>query len=409
VQGVPNNRAQGVLSNVNSYETIVLGLGAMGSAAAYQLARKGRRVLGIDQYAPPHAHGSTHGDTRITRLAIGEGEQYTPLVLRSHEIWREIERETGARLLATQGGLIISSAAKRATTHVEAFYANTVGAARKYNIPHELLDAQQIRHRFPQFKVRNGEVGYFEPDAGFLRPEECVRAQLKLAQHHGAQIHTGEKVLSFDATPSSVTVVTDRGTYSAGDLMVSAGPWLPRLLDERWSPRFRIFRQVLFWFDIEGPITPFLPERFPIFIWELQGAAQAIYGFPALDGPHGGVKIASEQFGVETTPESVDAKVSEPEIRAMYDTYVAPNLSGVSGKCLRAVTCLYTVTPDFGFVIDTHPDFERVLVVSACSGHGFKHSAAIGEALAERIIDGASRLDLGGFTIKRFGNPPLSA
>ena len=394
--------ATGELSTGNTFETIVLGLGAMGSATVHQLSRKRHRVLGIDQYAPPHAHGSTHGDTRITRLAIGEGEQYTPLARRSHELWREVERQTGTRLLTTQGLLVISSPAKTAFTHVEAFYENTVAAAKKYGIPHQLLDAEQIRRRFPQFRVRDDEVGYFEMDAGFLRPEECVRAQLTLAQHHGAEIHTGEKVLGFDATPSRVTVTTDRGAYSAGHLIMTAGPWLPGLLGEPWSRCFSISRQVLCWFDIEAAAAAFLPERFPVFIWELQGAAQAIYGFPAVDGPHGGVKIATEQFQSETTPETVDRNIGEHEIGAIYETYVAPNLSGVSGKCLRAVTCLYTVTPDFGFVIDTHPDFERVLVVSPCSGHGFKHSPAIGEALSQLIVDGASRFDLSGFTIKRF-------
>jgi sarcosine oxidase len=393
--------AKGALSSVNSFETIVLGLGAMGSAAVHQLSRKKHRVLGIDQYAPPHEHGSTHGDTRITRLAIGEGEQYTPLALRSHELWREIERQTGTRLLTTPGALILSSPATTAVTHVEGFYENTLAAAKKYGIAHELLDAQQIRLRFPQFRVRDDEVGYFEMDAGFVRPEACVRAQLKLAQHHGAEIHTGEKVLGFDASPSSVRVATDRGAYSAGHLIVTAGPWLPGLLGEPWSRCFRVSRQVLFWFDMQNAAA-FVPERFPVFIWELQDAAQGIYGFPAIDGPRGGVKIATEQFRTETTPESVDAKVGAHESRAMYDMYVAPNLSGLSAKCLRAVTCLYTVTPDFGFVIDTHPDFERVLIVSPCSGHGFKHSPAIGEALAELIRDGASRLDLSGFTIERF-------
>src|SRR5580692_10504360 len=160
------------------YQAIVIGLGAMGSAALYQLAKRGASVLGIDRYAPPHVHGSSHGDTRITRLAIGEGEHYTPLARRSHEIWREIEKETGADLLTVTGGLILSSPTKTAFTHVEDFFENTLAAARKHGIAHELLDAGEIRKRFPQFAVRNDEVGYFEKEAGFLRPEECVRSQL---------------------------------------------------------------------------------------------------------------------------------------------------------------------------------------------------------------------------------------
>ena len=384
------------------FDTIVLGLGAMGSAAVYQLAKKGNKVLGIDQFAPPHAYGSTHGDTRITRLAIGEGAHYTPLAIRSHEIWREVERETGATLLTANGGLIISSRAPRAFTHVEGFFANTLAAAKKFAIDHELLDAPEIRRRFPQFNVRDDEVGYFERDAGFLRPEECVRAELWLARRHGAAIHAGETVRGFDATSSGVDVVTDRATYHAGRLIVAAGPWLSRWLRADRASLLKIYRQTLFWFDIRGPIDAFASDRFPVFIWELQGEPQGIYGFPAIDGPGGGLKVASEDFGATTTPDSVDRDVTDGEKRAMYENYVAPNLPGVGARCLRATTCLYTVTPDFGFVIDAHPEFERVFVASPCSGHGFKHSAALGEALAERVVDGASRLDLDPFRWSRF-------
>src|SRR5665213_4254770 len=152
------------------HDVIILGLGAMGSAATFQLAKRGARVLGIDRYAPPHSFGSTHGDTRVTRLAIGEGEHYTPLVKRSHEIWREIEHETGADLLCTNGGLVISSNSNPASTHVKGFFQNTVDAAHKHGIAYELLDATEIRRRYPMFNVRDDEFGYFEPSAGFVRP-----------------------------------------------------------------------------------------------------------------------------------------------------------------------------------------------------------------------------------------------
>ena len=187
-------------------DAIVLGLGAMGSAALYQLAKRGGKVLGIDRYSPPHALGSSHGDTRITRQAIGEGEQYTPLVLRSNEIWREIEGRTAAALLTVTGGLVISSAAPRALCHVPGFFDNTVAAARKFGIEHELLDAAQVRARFPQFAVRDNEFAYFEPGAGFLRPETCLAAQLSLAEVHGAAIRREEQVLRFSETGSGVKV-----------------------------------------------------------------------------------------------------------------------------------------------------------------------------------------------------------
>ena len=384
------------------FPTIVLGLGAMGSAALYHLARNGQRVLGIDRYSPPHAYGSTHGDTRVTRLAIGEGGEYTPLAIRSHELWRELERASGQRLLTTNGGLIISSSAKVAHCHVDGFFDNTLAAAEKYGIAHEVLDARDIRRRFPHFKVADDECGYFERDAGFARPEQCVRAHLALAEEFGAEIHRGEKVIGFEATAREVTVAADRDRYGADKLVVAAGSWLPSLLDERLARLFAIYRQALFWFDIEGPFAPWLPEHSPIFIWELQGRKQGIYGFPALDGPRGGVKIATESFAATTTPDTVSREVDEEEKQAMYDDYVAPFLSGVSRTCVKALSCLYTVTPDFGFVIDTHPESERVMIVSACSGHGFKHSPAIGEALSEWVIEGKSGIDLRPFAVKRF-------
>jgi sarcosine oxidase len=386
------------------FETIVLGLGAMGSAALCQLARKGNAVLGIDQFAPPHSYGSTHGDTRITRLAIGEGEQYTPLALRSHQLWRELEQETGSTLLTTNGCLIISSRARTSVTHVENFFATTLMAARRYNIAHEVLEAAQIRLRFPQFKVADDEVAYLERDAGFLRPEACVQAQLKVAERLGAAIHRREKVTSFAASRAGVTVTTGRETYAAEKLIITAGPWLPELLSPGLARHFKVYRQLMFWFDVEGPVEAFLPTNCPVFIWELQGRKQGIYGMPAVDGPGGGVKIATEQYGFATTASAAVQTVVDEEQRAMYADYVAPYLASVSNRCLRALSCLYTVTPDFGFVIDAHPETDRVILASPCSGHGFKHSPAVGEALSEWVIDGTTRLDLGTFSLRRFSS-----
>jgi sarcosine oxidase len=369
------------------YDAIVLGLGAMGSAAVYQLAKRGSRVLGIDQFSPPHAFGSSHGDTRITRLAIGEGEQYTPLAMRSHEIWREIEAETGMDLLTTTGGLIVSSVGPRATCHVPGFFENTLAAARRYGIRHDLLDAADIRRRFPQFAVRADEVGYFEHEAGFLRPEACVSAQLLLAERHGVVIHRNEKAIAFDEEKDCVCLRTEHGEYRSRRLVVTAGPWLPGLLGETWAGRFTVRRQVLYWFGVKGAIERFLPDRFPVFIWELAGHAQPIYGFPAIDGSRGGVKIATEQHEVATTPESVRREVEPGEARAMFESQVAPYFPDVSGECVKALSCLYTMTADCHFVIERHPDLPRVTIASPCSGHGFKHSAAIGERLAREVTD----------------------
>jgi sarcosine oxidase len=388
------------------FDAIVLGLGAMGSAALYQLAKRGGKVLGIDRHSPPHALGSTHGDTRITRQAIGEGGQYTPLVLRSNEIWREIEKRTGSSLLTVTGGLVISSAAPHALCHVPGFFDNTVAAARKYDIGHELLDAAQIRVRFPQFAVRDDEFGYFEPGAGFLRPETCVGAQLSLAEVHGAAIHRDEQVLRYSEAGGSVLVETDRGSYRAGRLVVSAGPWIAGLLDHACARHFSVTRQVLHWFDVTVPIERYAPGNFPVFIWELQASRQGIYGFPAIDGAGGGVKVATEQNEKRTTPEAAVREVAELEARVMYDTLVAANLPELSSDCVRSVSCLYTMTPDGHFVVDRHPEMRSVIIASPCSGHGFKHSAAIGEALAELALEGRSTIDLGAFSFSRLAPRP---
>jgi len=382
---------------MKAFDALVLGLGALGSAVLLQLARRGIRVLGVVRLAPPHTQGSSHGETRITRCAIGEGEHFTPLALRSHVLWREIESETGAKLLTTRGVLVLSSPARTSFTHVENFFANTVAAARKYHIAHEILDAEAIRRRYGQFRIRDDEIGYFEPGGGFLRPEACLAAQLELARHHGAEIHVNERVLSFAPRRADVVVTTDKDTYVAGQLVVAAGPWLPELLDASLARHFRIYRQALFWFaDLAGL---FGAGRFPVFIWELSGRRQSIYGFPDIDG--NGVKIATEQFDLATTAAAPGSEVGASEPAAMHAAYVAPFLPQLSATCTRASTCLYTVTADFGFVLDRHPESGRVIIASCCSGHGFKHSPALGEAVAEIIANGRSSIDLRPFEFAR--------
>jgi sarcosine oxidase len=384
---------------LSRYDVIVIGLGAMGSAALYQLAKRGVRVLGIDRFVPPHEQGSSHGDTRITRLAIGEGAHYTPLVKRSHEIWRQIEREIGADLLTQCGELIISGKNRKSSIHVEGFFQNTVDAACAHGVTHELLDASQIRARYPQFNIRDDEIGYFEAEAGFVRPEACIDAQLSLAKRHGAEIRTGETVLSFAPSSNGVAVEADRGTYQADKLIVAAGAWLPKLLGSDFDRLLKIYRQVLSWFAVDDDVAAYELDRFPVFIWELPDSPQGIYGFPAIDG---GIKIATEQYAATTSPEDVDRSVSMAEIAHMHHNYVAPYLKGVRSECVKAKACLYTVTPDAGFILDTLPSSERVVIASCCSGHGFKHSAAIGEALADKVENRAGMLDLSPFRLGRF-------
>ncbi len=197
----------------NSFQTIVIGLGAMGSAATYQLAKRGNQVLGIDQFSPPHVYGSSHGDTRITRQAIGEGSEYVPLVLRSYDLWEEIERETGKKVLSITGGLIMTGV-EGSMRHGSYFFNQTVACAETYGISYHLLDAKEIKKRFPQFKLKGNEKGYFEEKAGYLRPEICIEAQLELAQRYGAELAFDEKVLAFSVNnQDKVVVKTNKGEY----------------------------------------------------------------------------------------------------------------------------------------------------------------------------------------------------
>ena len=387
------------------FDTLVAGLGAAGSSALYQLAKRGVNVLGIDRFSPPHAQGSSHGETRITRLAIGEGPHYTPFAMRSHEIWREIEQATGQELMVTTGGLILSGQTRTAEMHVDHFFENTFEAARKYGIEHQRLDAGAIRKSFPAFNVCDSEVGYFEPSAGYLRPEACIGAQLSLAKTLGAGIALDETILGFEPEPGGIVVHTSRGSHRARNVVLTLGPWLPAFLPPALARHFSVTRQVLFWFEPRVPAACFQPPQFPVFIWEPEGANEAFYGFPALGGASQGVKIATGEYGAATTPENVDRGVTAEEIDAMY-RQVQARLPGLGPNCIRQATCLYTRTADAGFVIDRSPLSDNILIVSPCSGHGFKHSPAVGEAIAELIVDGRSHLDLSKFALARLESRP---
>jgi sarcosine oxidase len=387
---------------MSNFDTIVCGLGAMGSAAVYQLAKRGNKVLGFDQFSPPHAHGSSHGESRIIRQAIGEGEEYVPLVLRSYELWREIENETGKKLLTITGGLTLESQKSEAVMHGRRdFLDQAIRCAAKFDIRHDILDTADIRRRYPQFAVSD-ERAYFEYETGFLRPELCIEAQLHLARKHGVVVQTDEVVVSVESrADSAVTVKTSRGTYCAEKVIITAGPWIARFLPQAYARLFKVSRQVMFWFDIrEDCRSMFAPPAFPIFIWIFgKGGEFGFYGFPTLDGET--FKIATEQFTAVTDPDHAQRAVSMEEEQSMYKDYVQGRLPGISDRCAAAASCLYTTTPDSNFIIDVHPDNARIMIASPCSGHGFKHSAAIGEALAEQVIDGNSKIDISSFSLKR--------
>lgn len=372
---------------LSSCDVAVIGLGAMGSAAIYQLAKRGARVVGIDRFSPPHTFGSSHGETRITREAVGEGADYAPLVRASHRIWRELEGETGEPLLVPSGTLVMASASAPNSHHGKPdFLRRTVEVAQSHAIPHELLDAAEIRRRFPAFVgLRGDEQGYFEPGGGYVRPEAAIRTQIAQAVRLGAHVFTDTRVTGLAPDGSGVRIETDGGAIHAGQVVVAVGPWVDPFLGPALTPAFRVQRQVLHWLEITEPAL--FPAESPVFIWmHGDGDEDYFYGFPPA-ASLGSIKVATEQYATSCDPETVDRSVSVAEVAAMHAHHIAGKLGGVAPRATRSSVCLYTTSRDNGFLIDHHPDLARVLLVSACSGHGFKHSAGIGEAVARHLLE----------------------
>ncbi len=391
------------MASARIFDVAVIGLGAVGSASLYQFARRGHRVLGLDRWNPPHNLGSTHGSTRITRCAVGEGDTYVPLVRRTHQIWREIEAETGEDLLTQCGALVIAAAGNAPTVHgKQDFFRRTVEVARRNGVPHDILNAAEARKRFPQFQLTGDEVAFHEPSGGYVRPERCVAAQLGLAMRFGAEVRPNMHVTHLARSGAGVRITTACGAwFEAGEVVLAAGAWSPKLAGPAVSPFMIPTRQVLHWFEPQDPAR-FSPQRCPVYIWmHGNGAEDAFYGFPLVPGDDG-VKVATEQYRV--TLRDADAlirRVSDAESDSMFDRHLTSRIPGLRPGATRSSACLYTMTPDAEFLISHLPDNDRVLLVSACSGHGFKHSAALGEAVAELVGGSADIGTLSQFSADR--------
>ena len=381
-------------------DIVVIGLGAIGSATLYQLAKRGVRVIGIDRFSPPHDRGSTHGETRLTRLATAEGAAYVPLAFRSREIWRELEALTGETLLTETGGLIIAQGDGGFSHGQPGFLGRTIQIARDHAIAHELLDSAEIRHRYQQFRVTEEERGYFEPTIGVLYPERAVRIQLRLARQHGATLRLNERMLSLQPSATGVTVMTENGRIEAAKAVLASGPWLPGMTGGALGRVATIQRQTLLWFEPDEPAL-YDPACCPIFLWQHgAGPEDYLYGFPLLPGSPG-IKAGTERYSGGIDPDHVERDVPEQEWRGIYHRHIAGRLRGVSDRLVKSTTCLYTVLPDAHFLLDQQTD-ERVIAISACSGHGFKHSPALGEAIAKLALNEASLHP--SFAAARFAN-----
>ncbi len=379
-----------------SYDVIVVGLGGMGSAAAYHLAARGQRVLGLERHTPAHDKGSSHGGSRITRQSYFEDPAYVPLLLRSYELWEQLARDSEEDVISLTGGLFLGRADSLTV-------AGSLRAAREWDLPHELLDAAEVSQRFPTFTLGEDEVALYEAKAGFVRPETTVRAHIALAASAGADLHFSEPVLSWASTAGGVRVTTAVGTYEAGRLVIAPGAWAPQLLADLGVP-ITVERQVMYWFEPLGGVGPYTADKHPIYIHEDPAGTQ-IYGFPAIDGPDRGAKVAFFRRGQVCTPDTIDRQVHDDEIEAMR-AQVDRLLPGLPTLYLDAATCMYSNTADQHFVIAQHPAHDNVTVACGFSGHGFKFVPVVGEVLADLATTGTTAQPIGLFDPRR---PALEA
>ena len=366
------------MSHSRPYDAIVAGVGTMGSAALYHLARRGRRVLGIERFGLAHSRGSMHGHSRIIRLAYHEHPDFVPLLRRAYELWRQLEAEAGTQLLHVTGsleiglpdGLLVSGALR---------------AAREHELPFELLEPADIRRRFPAFEPGADEVGFAQPDGGYLRAEDAVRAHVSLAVAAGAELRLEEPVVDWQASGEGVSVRTALGEYHAARLVLAPGAWAADLL--RLPPGlFVVERQILAWFE---PIRAanLEPGRMPVFIVE-EGDVHH-YGFPAID--ERGLKLGRMHYpGQTVSPDAWNREATAAEA-APLRSFLERRLPDAPGRLLDAQACLFTNTPDRAFLIDLHPAEPNVVVASVCSGHGFKFATVAGEILADLAEGGDTR------------------
>lgn len=365
-------------------DVIVIGLGAMGSSAASQLAQRGARVLGLDRFTPPHAFGSSHGQTRIIREAYFEDPLYVPLVQQAYRLWRELEEQSGSRLLQRTGALMIGPADGVLVRGARL-------SAEQHGLAHELIAADEVVRRFPVLRPEPGMVAVWEPRAGVLFAEACVEAQIAQARAHGAQLRFGERVLGWRADGSGVQVETERGRHHAGRLLITAGAWAPALLPAQVLP-VSIERQVFHWFEPLAEAAAFGISRCPVHLWE-KAPGRYFYGLPDVGD---GVKVGIHHEGAITTAEGVDREVHEHEVTEMR-RLVRRFIPAADGPLRASSVCLYTNTPDGHFWIDRHPEHPQVLIASPCSGHGFKFASVLGLALARWLTEGHPGVELGRF------------
>ena len=374
------------------YDTIVVGVGGMGSAALLHLARRGQRVLGLERFDVPHEYGSSHGITRIIRLSYYEHTAYVPLLRRAYELWRELEAEAGERLLHVTGAVDAGAG----------IFDGSLRSCLDHDLPHEVLDGRELAERFPGFALPPDTPALFQRDGGFLVPERCVVAHVEQALAGGAELRARERVLEWGASGDRVRVRTDRGDYEAERLVVTAGAWAADVA--RLPGLVQAERQVLAWFQ---PLRPelFAPARFPVF--NVQVPEGHFYGFPAHGIP--GFKLGRYHHLDEQVDADTADREPHPRDEEVLRAFTARYFPDAAGPTVALKVCLFENSPDEHFILDRHPESERVVVGAGFSGHGFKFCSVVGEILADLALDGATRHEIEFLRLARFAAAPDAA
>lgn len=371
-------------------DVIVIGGGVMGCAAAYHLAKDGRRVLLLEQFGVVHTRGSSHGPSRIIRLAY-DTEDYVQLARAAYELWRGLEAESGQSLLRTIGGLDLGVPGALALDEIRATY-EAAGVA------YEALDRDEIVRRYPKFNLPDGTIGYYQPDYGLLDADLCVATLASLARRHGARINEHEAALQITPLADGVAVRTARGTYTAGQLVLSAGSWIGPLLGQLGiALPLTVTKELVAYFQPPDP-QAYLPERFPIFIHRFANTTTLGSGFPIFR--HAGFKMIFDRTGPTVEPGDPDRDPAPGQLELLLN-YAAGVLPSLGSQVIEAVTCRYTMTPDEHFVIGLHPEHPQIVIASPCSGHGFKFGTVIGRILADLVAHGRTAYPIGRFQLNR--------
>ena len=377
------------MTSTRVYDAIVIGVGGMGSAAVCRLAQRGLRVLGLERFRIPHEMGSSHGITRIIRLAFHEGPEYVPLGRRAYELWRNLEERTGEQVLH------ITSSVHAGVPGAVAF-ENTLRACGEQDVQHEVLTSAELSARFPGYALPPEMRAVVQPDGGFLTPERCVESHVAVARALGAEVREEERVVDWEAFSGGVRVRTEAGVYEAGSLVLTAGAWAGRLLP-RLAEAAVPERQVMAWFEPDDPAL-IAPSRFPVFIVTMDG--DEYYGFPEFGTA--GLKVGKfDDTGVAADPDALD-RTWRTEDEEMLREFLRRCFPRAAGRLLRMAVCMFTNSPDRHFIIGTDAAWPQVSFAAGFSGHGFKFSSVIGEIMADLAERGETEHDISLFSPSRF-------